>query len=242
MHKELLIMNIRTCYLVPLLIIHLLFFSACNQSEHKDKAANLRIISDISAYNKLVNEDSSNQLVNLEKIIPGIILDIRYATENNFTGEQIYNSPKAFVRKPVAEALAIIQKELNEEGLGLKVFDAYRPYTATVKFYEVYPDTNFVAAPWKGSVHNRGCAVDITLINLKTNKQLEMPTPFDDFTVKASHSFNDLPKKALKNRQTLRDIMTEHGFQIYEAEWWHYGFKGWEKYELMDISFDELNN
>jgi D-alanyl-D-alanine dipeptidase len=111
-----------------------------------------------------------------------------------------------------------------------------------VKFYEVYPDTNFVAAPWKGSVHNRGCAVDLTLVILQTGKQLEMPTPFDDFTEKAAHSYMNLPDQVLKNRQILKDIMTKHGFLIYEAEWWHYDFKDWKSYKLMDISFEELNS
>ena len=216
-----------------------MFVTTC-KSQKKENHYNLNIISDIITYNSSVKEDSLNQLVNLEKFIPGIVLDIRYATTNNFTGEKIYHSPCAFVRKLVAEALSTIQKELLEKGLGLKVFDAYRPYAATVKFYEVYKDTNFVAAPWKGSVHNRGCAVDVTLIDLKTNKAFEMPTVFDDFTEKAAHSYTYLPDNILKNRQTLKNIMIKNGFQIYDAEWWHYSFRDWENFELLDISFEEL--
>ncbi len=225
--------------LISFILVSLIFTTTC-KSPKKENHYNLIIISDINTYNKLVKEDSLNQLINLEDFIPGIVLDIRYATTNNFTGEKIYNSPCAFVRKPVAEALSDIQKELLENGIGLKVFDAYRPYTATVKFCEVYKDTNFVAAPWKGSIHNRGCAVDVTLIDLKTNKAFEMPTVFDDFTEEASHSYSDLSDNILKNRQTLKNIMIKHGFQIYDTEWWHYNFRDWKNFELMDISFEEL--
>ncbi len=178
--------------------------------------------------------------MDIEKIIPGIHLDIRYATKNNFTKQQIYQSPMAFVRKPVAEALLKIQVELKNKELALKIYDAYRPYSATVKFYEVYPDKEFVASPKTGSVHNRGCAVDLSLINIKTGKELEMPTPFDDFTEKAAHTYMDLPAKAIENRKLLKDIMTKYGFIQYDSEWWHYSYKEWEDFELMDISFEEL--
>ena len=226
---------------IILLILLLVISIACHQqTQQKENHYDLEIISDISDYEKSVAENSDKALVDIEKLIPGINLDIRYATQNNFTKQQVYLSPKAFVRKPVADALLKIQNELNNKGFALKIFDAYRPYAAKVKFYEVYPDTNFVAAPWRGSVHNRGCAVDVTLIDLESNSQLEMPTLFDDFTEKAAHSYMDLSEQALENRQLLRGIMMKYGFTQYDHEWWHYNFKGWEEYELMDVSFEEL--
>jgi zinc D-Ala-D-Ala dipeptidase len=215
-------------------------FISCQLQAQKDNPYHLAIISGIAVYDSLVKVNPDNTLIDLEKYIPGIALDIRYATQNNFTGQKVYDAPKAFVRKPVADSLLRIQNELNANGLGLKIFDAYRPYSSTLKFYQVYPDTNFVAAPWRGSLHNRGCAVDLTLIDLKTKKELEMPTPFDDFTKKAGQLYVDLPLKVLQNRQLLRDIMIKHGFLQYEPEWWHYNFKGWENYSLMDISFGDL--
>ena len=218
----------------------LAFLTSCDGPQRNN--IKLKIISDIAAYNALVKEDSCKQMVNIKLLSPDIALDIRYATANNFTGKQIYDTPGAYVRKPVAEALASIQKELNGKGMGLKIFDAYRPYAATVKFYKVYPDTNFVAAPWKGSVHNRGCAVDLTLIDLATGSELEMPTPFDDFSEKASHHYPGLNENVIKNREILKQVMLKYGFEIYDAEWWHYDFKGWKNYELMDISFEELSN
>lgn len=181
-------------------------------------------------------------MVDLSLFVKGITLDVRYATTNNFTGEQIYEAPLAFVRQPVAEALKNVSEELALYGLGIKVFDAYRPYSATLKFYEVMKgDTNFVAAPWKGSRHNRGCAVDVTLIDINTGVELPMPTAFDDFTEKAAVDYPDLPDELLKNRKLLIDIMTKYGFETYAWEWWHYDFSGWENFDLMDISFESLH-
>ena len=225
--------------LVLISIITAFVLSFCN---NKTENYGLNILSDITEYDRLVSEYPANELVDIEKFVPGIALDIRYATSNNFTGEIIYKSAKAYIRKPVAEALAKIQSELMETGAGLKIFDAYRPYEATLRFYAVYPDTNFVAAPWRGSVHNRGCAVDLTLINLETQKDFIMPTLFDDFTEKAAHSYTDLSDEVIKNRQTLLDIMTKYEFEKYDSEWWHYNYKGWEKYPLMNINFENLSN
>lgn len=217
-----------------------LLFACVNQSSETNKYG-LDVVADMQRYQKLVEKNPDKRFVDLEEEAQGIVFDIRYATANNFTGQIIYDTPRAFVRKPVAEALKEIQKELKEKGLGLKVFDAYRPYAATVKFYEVYPDTNFVAAPWHGSRHNRGCAVDVTLVDLHTGKQLPMPTPFDDFSEKAAPAYMQLPDTVIKNRQLLIDVMTRHGFSTYPYEWWHFDFKGWENYELTDLPFEALD-
>lgn len=213
---------------------------SCNDKASKSYERELGVISNPRMYEMLVEDFPDKEMVDLETFIPGIVLDIRYATKQNFTGSRIYKQEKAFLRLPAAKALKNIQEKLNSEGLGLKIFDAYRPYAATVKFYEVYPDTNFVAAPWKGSKHNRGCAVDLTIIDLETGEELAMPTPFDDFSEKAGHGYTNLPKNVIKNREMLRAIMTENGFSSIPSEWWHYDFDGWENYELMDISFADL--
>jgi D-alanyl-D-alanine dipeptidase len=180
-------------------------------------------------------------LIDLEDAIPAVVLDIKYATVNNFTGVAVYNIPKAYARLPVANALKKIQYELKKENLGLKIYDGYRPYSVTVKFYEIVKNPDYAASPRKGSRHNRGCAVDLTIIDLTTNEEIAMPTVYDDFSEKAGHGFNELPEIVLKNREKLRKIMTENGFDIYPAEWWHYDFNGWENFELMDISFEELS-
>jgi D-alanyl-D-alanine dipeptidase len=220
----------------------LLLLVAWEQPQKRENPYGLKIVSGMSAYHQLVKENPSQSLVDLERAINGIKLDIRYATTNNFTGQVIYPSPKAYLRLPAAEALAGIQQELKSIGLGLKIYDAYRPYAVTLKFFEVYPDTTFVASPLTGSKHNRGCAVDLTLIDLASGAEKEMPSTFDDFTEKASHSYRNASPAAIANRQLLREIMTKYGFLPYESEWWHYDFKDWKNYPIMDLSFNECAN
>ncbi len=200
----------------------------------------LDLIQTLEAYQQQVAQNRQMQMIDLERTIPGIVFDIRYATANNFTHKVIYTSPKAFVRKPVAEALQKIQDSLFVYRLGLKIYDAYRPYAATLYFYEVYPDSNFVANPRRGSRHNRGCAVDLTLVDLASGKEIPMPTEFDDFSPKANPTYPDLPAPVLANRKLLFGIMSHFGFVNYPSEWWHFDFIGYEKYQLMDLSFEEL--
>ncbi len=195
----------------------------------------------LEGYEKSVAENSNKELVNLETFIPGILLDIRYATTNNFTGEQIYNLPKAYARKSVAEALKKAQAEFKKQGIGIKVFDAYRPYAATVKFYEVYRDTTYVASPYRGSRHNRGCAIDMTIVDLKTGQDLEMPTEYDSFRKEAWPTTPVKDPTVKKNRDLIIKIMEKHGFKVNASEWWHFDFVGWQKFEVMDIAFEELD-
>ena len=138
-----------------------------------------------SEYKESLKTNPEKELIDLEKTVPGLLLDIRYATTNNFTGQKIYNVAKAYARKPVAEALRQAQAEFNALGVGVKMYDAYRPYKATVKFYEEYHDTTYVASPYKGSRHNRGCALDMTIVDWKTKEELKMPTGYDSFTEEA---------------------------------------------------------
>jgi D-alanyl-D-alanine dipeptidase len=179
-------------------------------------------------------------MVNLEKFIPRIKLDIKYATKDNFSGMKVYNKPMAFLRLPAAYALKKVQEELNKKGLGLKIYDAYRPYSVTVLFYDKIKDTDYVASPWQGSRHNRGCAVDLTIINLKTGNELDMPTKIDDFTLKAHPDYNDISDTIKNNRALLFDVMKKNGFTRFPTEWWHFDFSGWANYFLMDLKFEEL--
>jgi D-alanyl-D-alanine dipeptidase len=222
--------------LLFLSFIPLVIFS---QNE-KQNPYHLKIISTVAAYKDECRKDKQNQLIDLEKAVPAIRMDIRYATDNNFTHKKVYSTAKAFLRQPAAVALARVQKELEKEGIGIKVYDAYRPYAATMLFYDLIKDTLFVASPVKGSRHNRGCAVDLTLVNLKTGAELEMPTGYDDFSERASPAYNDLPVIAKENRRKLIEVMKKQGFEVYGSEWWHFDFNGWQAYSLMDISFEEL--
>lgn len=195
-----------------------------------------------NGYLASVKENPEKELVDLEKYIPSLVLDIRYATDNNFTKEKIYSLAKAYTRKPVAEALKKIQADLKLQGLGIKIFDAYRPYKATVKFYEVYKDTTYVASPYRGSRHNRGCALDLTIIDLKTGKELKMPTGYDSFSREAWPSTPVKDPEARKNRTVLINAMEKHGFRVNSSEWWHFDFIGWKKFEVLDIDFEELES
>ena len=226
------------------MMVILTFITACSESVsgccEYSNPYNLEIVYCIDTYNKQVATNPDLALVDLEKLIPGIGMDIRYATANNFTGTVIYTAPKAFVRKPLAVALIKVQDSLSRLGLGLKIYDAYRPYSATVKFFEVYPDTNFVANPRYGSRHNRGGAVDLSLISLSTGKEVQMPTEYDDFTEKAHPDYMDLPAGAIANRELLFGVMQHFGFAHFPTEWWHFDFEGWNKFPLMDLKFEEL--
>ena len=147
---------------------------------------------------------------------------------------------KAYARKPVAEALKKIQADLKTQGLGIKIFDAYRPYKATVKFYEVYRDTTYVASPYRGSRHNRGCALDLTIIDLKSGEELKMPTGYDSFKKEAWPTTPVSDPLIRKNRTLLINAMEKHGFKVNSSEWWHFDFIGWKKFEVLDIDFEEL--
>jgi len=216
----------------------LLFFSAIAHAQNKYGLQ----ATTFDGYVASVKVNPEKELIDLKKFIPALVLDIRYATTNNFTGEKIYSLAKAYARKPVAESLKKIQADLKSQGLGIKIFDAYRPYKATVKFYEVYGDTTYVASPYKGSRHNRGCALDLTLIDLKTGKELKMPTGYDSFSKDAWPTTPVKDPEAGKNRTLLISAMEKHGFRVNSSEWWHFDFIGWKKFEVLDIDFEELEN
>jgi zinc D-Ala-D-Ala dipeptidase len=176
------------------------------------------------------------ELVDVQQTIPGIVLDIRYATTNNFTGQQLYPFSKCYLRRAPAEKLRAAQAELATLGCGLKIFDGYRPLSVQRKMWEVFPQPGYVADPKKGSRHNRGAAVDVTLIRLADGTELPMPTPYDDFTERAHRNFADLPEDAIRNRELLDQVLTKHGFVGLPTEWWHFDDSDWRKYPLLDIT------
>jgi D-alanyl-D-alanine dipeptidase len=143
---------------------------------------------------------------------------------------------------PLLKLLKEHKRNWPSKGLGIKIFDAYRPYSATVKFYEVYRDTTYVASPYKGSRHNRGCAIDMTIINLKTGEELQMPTGYDSFKKEAWPSTPVTDPVIRKNRQLIIDTMQKEGFKVNSSEWWHFDFIGWKNYEVMDIDFEKLED
>jgi D-alanyl-D-alanine dipeptidase len=181
------------------------------------------------------------KLVELITLDPTIKLDIRYATEDNFVGKKVYPEARAFLQKPAAKAVAKVHKKLRERGLGLVIFDGYRPWSITKLFWEVTPEDKrkFVANPAKGSKHNRGCAVDLSIFNLKTGQLVDMPSGYDEFTERASPDYKGGTPEQTANRELLRQLMEDAGFTVNPNEWWHFDYEDWEKYGIYDISFGE---
>jgi|GEM_PF-3477652 len=184
----------------------------------------------------------NHNLVEVCRVIPNILLDIRYATAHNFLGFSLYAKPACYLHKKVADALLKVQEELASMGLGLKIFDGYRPLSVQQLMWKAVKDERYVANPMQGGRHTRGTAVDLTLVNHE-GRELEMPTSYDDFTEKAHSDYSDLPKKTLQNRALLANVMKRQGFQQLPTEWWHFDFEGWNddiQFPSLDIELEQL--
>lgn len=181
-------------------------------------------------------------LVELIKLDDTIKLDIRYARTDNFVGKIVYPEARAFLQRPAAEAVLKVHRKLKERGLGLMIFDGYRPWRITKLFWEVTPEEKrkFVANPKNGSKHNRGCAVDLSIYDLKTGNLLDMPSDFDEFTERASPDYKGGTAEQTKNRDLLRKMMEAEGFIVNANEWWHFDYKDWQDYAIYDIDFSEI--
>jgi D-alanyl-D-alanine dipeptidase len=208
----------------------------CNAQPCK---TNLSVINTPSALAESTKANPDSAFVSLLHHIPGLVTDLRYATTHNFTHKVLYRHPAALLRKPPADALRKVQEELNKKGLGLKIFDAYRPFSVSCILWQQASDKRYVANPKRGSHHNRGTALDLTIIHLRTGKELNMGTDFDNFTDTAHHSFLQLPPEVLANRRLLKNIMWKHGFNFVPTEWWHYHWRN-KNFDLVDLDFDSI--
>lgn len=189
----------------------------------------------------VTEENDKIQLVDVCEVDSSILLDIRYATKDNITKKKIYKIARCLLVKPAAEALVRVNKALKEKGLVIKIYDGYRPHSCQKLLWEVLPDSRYVADPKRGSRHNRGCAVDLTLCDLKTGNEIKMPTGFDDFSKKAHRDNENLPKEEKANSELLRVVMEKEGFSPLRTEWWHFDYKGWKEYPLLDIPLDKIS-
>lgn len=182
------------------------------------------------------------ELVELVTLDNTIKLDIRYATANNFLGRPVYTEARAFLQRPAAEALVRANKSLRTKGYGLIVHDGYRPWSVTKIFWDATPadKKQFVADPSQGSRHNRGCAVDLSLYDLTTGKEVEMPSEYDEMTERSHINYRGGSEASRHLRDMLRAAMEAEGFAVYEPEWWHYDYKDWHKYPILNISFSEI--
>lgn len=182
----------------------------------------------------------SQRFVDVEQRAPGVRIELRYATTNNFMKRAVYPpSARCYLRSRVAARIAEVQRKLAADGLGLLLYDCYRPRPVQKLLWEITPDERYVAPPHKGSRHNRGAAVDLTLVDSQ-GRPLPMPTEYDAFSVKAHRSYNDLPEELKKNRARLTDAMKAAGFLPMPTEWWHFDDPESARYPLSEIGFDEL--
>jgi len=203
----------------------------------------LTFILSCKSQNQILNSNSQNQqilndtsLVHLKDYSKDFEYDLKYATSDNFLKAKVYDCPACFLRLKTVKALIEANKEFVKKGYKIKIFDCYRPLTIQKKMWELVPNPAYVADPSKGSIHNRGGAVDITLIDTK-GKELDMGTPFDFFGIEASHNYSDVSLEVKKNRALLKNTMLKNGFKSFESEWWHYNLKTAMNDKISDIKW-----
>jgi D-alanyl-D-alanine dipeptidase len=182
------------------------------------------------------------ELVELVKLDPTIKLDIRYATSNNFLETPVYTQARAFLQQPAAEALLRAHRELKSRGYGLIIHDGYRPWYVTKIFWDATPKDKkiFVADPATGSNHNRGCAVDLSLYDLATGKEVKMPSGYDEMTNRAYPNYAGGTTDERARRALLRQALEAQGFKVNPTEWWHFDYKDWQQYPILNVKFEDL--
>lgn len=182
------------------------------------------------------------ELVELIHFDPRLVLEIRYATPHNFVGRAVYAEKRAFLQRPAAEALMRAHDKLRRQGYGLLIFDGYRPWSVTKMFWDLTPQhkRDFVANPRKGSRHNRGCAVDLTLIDLATSLPVQMPSDYDEFSERAYPHYGGGTPESRRLRDLLRSTMESEGFSVNANEWWHFDYKDWRHYPILNVEFSQI--
>ncbi|HRK05266.1 MAG TPA: D-alanyl-D-alanine dipeptidase [Chlorobiota bacterium] len=187
----------------------------------------------VAAITMTAGPASPSDMVVLQHEVPELIFDVRYATENNFTHRVLYSDSLLKSRRHVADSLKIAVRLAAERGYRIKIFDAYRPVSVQRFMWSLLPDERYVADPAKGSRHNRGCAVDVTLCTLD-GKEVDMGTDYDEFTERAHADANDISQEQAAHRAILRGIMNASGFDVLPTEWWHFDLRGWEQYPILE--------
>ncbi len=180
-----------------------------------------------------------NPLIDIQQVNPNIKIEIRYATPDNFMKETLYPEARCLLRREVAEKLSRVQQSLEKQGLGLKIFDGYRPLSVQKKMWARFPLEGFVANPAKGSNHNRGAAVDLTLVDSQGN-ELPMPSAYDEFSERAHRDYHGGTPEERKNRQILQEAMEKEGFHGLSTEWWHFEDKSAKTYPILDLPFSSV--
>lgn len=203
----------------------------------------LRAIAGAATPPKESGEYREAELVEPAKLDPTIKLDIRYATTNNFMDAAFYQQSRAFLQRPAAEAVVRVHQRLKQQGLGILIHDAYRPWYVTKMFWDATPSDmkGFVANPANGSRHNRGCAVDLTLYDLQTGEPIPMVAGYDEFSARSFPSYPGGTSRQRWYRELLRQHMEAEGFTVYEYEWWHFDYKDWRRYRIGNVTFEQID-
>jgi len=187
--------------------------------------------------NNIVNTTQDTNFVRLESLSDDFVYDIKYATKDNFLKQKVYDCPDCYLRLKTAKALLNANEEFIKMGYRLKIFDCYRPHDVQIKMWVILPGTHYVANPKKGSIHNRGGAVDVTLID-KNGDELDMGTPFDYFGKEANHTYTKHNSTVQNNRNILKNTLKKHGFRSIYSEWWHYETIGAKQEKISNFKWD----
>lgn len=208
-----------TIYKYNFIFFLVILLTSCKSSETAVSGIKNNYINGTSlALYQGINDSS---FVNLKDFSKDFVLDMKYATEDNFLKKKVYDCAECYLRLKTIKMLIAANAEFQSKGYRIKLFDCYRPLDIQKKMWEIVPNADYVADPKKGSIHNRGGAVDITLVD-KDRKELDMGTPFDFFGIKASHNYQNLSEEIIKNRKLLKETMLKHNFKAFDSEWWHY--------------------
>lgn len=234
-------------YVLCFTVIYKLFFilpfligCAPNPGNVPKNEYGLEIIRWKKTYKKMVAIDSTQEMVRLDGYFSPLISNIHYARTDNFTGTILYKKPVLYLRKPVAEKINLARKMLLTQGYDLLFFDAYRPYSVTKKMWKIVPDDRYAANPANGSGHNRGVAVDVSIVYAENKIPVPMPTGYDNFSDTAHHDFLALSETIKAHRQILKSAMEEAGFKALQTEWWHYSLPNAKSFDLLDLNFKKM--
>jgi len=227
----------------------LMFFLGCRQQQKNSKTTadeqESIIVTDTLSNTVLIKEEplkllkdyADTTFIRLDDFSEDFVYDLRYATENNFLKAKVYDCPECYTRVKTAKALIAANKDMMQQGYKIKFFDCYRPNSVQYKMWKIVPNPQYVANPAKGSIHNKGGAVDITLVNLE-GEELDMGTDFDFFGRRAYHDNTDLPEAVLSNRRILKETMEKYGFWSIRTEWWHYNLSTASNDKVADFKWD----
>lgn len=222
-------------YKLSLILLSILFFGNCKNEGTPNKSIDAFLIKEKEAPKAIVFDYDTAIWTDIGLIDSTITLDLKYATTDNFVQEKMYNCGRCFLRPAVAKLIIAAHQQLQEKELGLKLFDCYRPKPIQKRLWKKVPNANYVTPPWKGSMHNRGAAIDLTIVD-KNGQELDMGTPYDFFEKAAHHTFSDHSLVISANQKLLKELMAAFDLRPIRTEWWHYSYQK-EKYEISEMEW-----